>query len=96
MGLALRRRRTICQKLPKDGREVQYDQSFKKDANYEVIFIAALLCSIRHKEAMTYYFQNVGSVCCTDGMKIPMGNLSKQKYLYADIFDVANDEKSYE
>ena len=96
MGLALRRRRTTCQKFPKDGREIQYDLFFKKDANYDVIFIGVLLCSIRHKEAMTNYFQNFGYICCTDGTIIPMGNLSKQKYLSANVFDVANDEKFYE
>jgi len=28
---------------------------------------------------MMYYILNVGYICCTDGMRIPMGISSKQK-----------------
>ena len=59
-----------------NGREFQHQITFKMGAHYDVIFIGELLCSIRHKDAMIYSFQNVGSIFCADGMIIPMRILS--------------------
>jgi len=37
-----------------NGREVQHHLTFKNGAYYDVIFIGDVLCSIRHKDDMTY------------------------------------------
>jgi len=60
-------------RIPVNGRAVPLGRSFKRETNYDVIFIGELLCSIRQKDAMVYYFRNVGNICCTNGKKIPMG-----------------------